>query len=504
MTSALQWLGYCVIISLALALGAHAYEDSARAAGRQGRWGWVVALFASVLLPIISVFRPLPGSTMQLPLLMTISQATAGSAHVADPVSIVSLPTPVMLWATLSFAVVAFLFFSYMRLMRASRSWKLTAVNGLPVYVSHDVGPAALGVVRSDIVLPEWVLSLETRARELMLLHESEHLRMWDPRLMLASLLVGATMPWNPLIWLMVHRLRIAIELDCDARVLARDPDPVRYGAVLIEVGRRRSRSGFALATFAEPRSQLERRIRRMAQWPGRKDGMRATLLAVCALLLGSAAYAAQAPTSGRMSLREFLKIPATPQAAPVASEPVAVEGTDTGLGGKERDTIFVELMRSLPTSVTQALDAPAVVTLDAPPPPMPVLRADTPMHVGDVPMPQITAPHQPQQDISAAPVFTPMTLMPRLLNQAEIEASVARVYPPLLRDGGIGGNTKVWFFIDETGRVVKWQINKSSGYEALDMAALKVAPILRFAPAQNRDVKVPVWVAIDIVFKTR
>jgi TonB family protein len=44
--------------------------------------------------------------------------------------------------------------------------------------------------------------------------------------------------------------------------------------------------------------------------------------------------------------------------------------------------------------------------------------------------------------------------------------------------------------------------VNTPSGYDALDAAALKVAPVLRFTPAMNQDKKVPVWVAIDIVFK--
>jgi periplasmic protein TonB len=104
--------------------------------------------------------------------------------------------------------------------------------------------------------------------------------------------------------------------------------------------------------------------------------------------------------------------------------------------------------------------------------------------------------------DLAAAPVFTPMTVIPKLLNQSEVEKAVTRFYPPLLRDAGIGGKTKVWFFIDESGKAVKWQVNTSSGYDALDAAALKVAPVLRFTPAMNQDKKVPVWVAIDIVFK--
>jgi len=107
-------------------------------------------------------------------------------------------------------------------------------------------------------------------------------------------------------------------------------------------------------------------------------------------------------------------------------------------------------------------------------------------------------------EDISAAPTFTPYTVSPELKNRTEVARALERNYPPLLRDAGVGGTVLVWFFIDETGRVVKTQLNQSSGYQALDDAALRVANVMVFSPAQNRDRKVPVWVALPIVFKTK
>jgi len=107
-------------------------------------------------------------------------------------------------------------------------------------------------------------------------------------------------------------------------------------------------------------------------------------------------------------------------------------------------------------------------------------------------------------EDISAAPTFTPFTVRPELKNAREVARALERYYPPLLRDAGISGTVPVWFFIDENGRVVKTQINQSSGYEAFDEASLKVADMMRFSPALNRDKKVPVWVSIPIVFQVQ
>jgi TonB family protein len=104
-------------------------------------------------------------------------------------------------------------------------------------------------------------------------------------------------------------------------------------------------------------------------------------------------------------------------------------------------------------------------------------------------------------QDIAQAPVFTPFTVAPRVLNRDDVQRTLERTYPPMLRDAGIGGRVDVWFLIDETGRVVKYQVNQGSDYPMLDAAALKVADIMKFSPAMNRDRAVQVWVSLAIAF---
>jgi protein TonB len=96
------------------------------------------------------------------------------------------------------------------------------------------------------------------------------------------------------------------------------------------------------------------------------------------------------------------------------------------------------------------------------------------------------------------------MTVQPKILNRDDVEKAVSRNYPPLLRDAGISGTTIVWFYIDENGRSIKQKVNKTSGYDALDNAALKVAEIIRFTPAENMGKKIPVWVQIPIQFQVK
>lgn len=101
-------------------------------------------------------------------------------------------------------------------------------------------------------------------------------------------------------------------------------------------------------------------------------------------------------------------------------------------------------------------------------------------------------------------PHFTPYTVQPGIKNRSEVEAALVREYPPLLRDAGIGGTVEVWFRIDETGRVVDTQVKTSAGHAALDRAALKVADVVEFTPALNREKPVTVWISLPIHFTVR
>ncbi len=106
--------------------------------------------------------------------------------------------------------------------------------------------------------------------------------------------------------------------------------------------------------------------------------------------------------------------------------------------------------------------------------------------------------------DLSAAPMFTPMTVRPEIRNRSEVQAALMREYPPILRDAGIGGTVVVWFFITEDGVVQDKRVSRSSGQVQFDEAALEVADVFRFSPALNRDRRVQVWIEVPITFQVR
>ena len=106
--------------------------------------------------------------------------------------------------------------------------------------------------------------------------------------------------------------------------------------------------------------------------------------------------------------------------------------------------------------------------------------------------------------DVSSGPTFTPYEVAPVITNLRQVQAALVREYPPILRDAGLGGTVTVYFYIDETGKVIETRVNQSSGHAQLDEAALAVAEIMQFTPAQNRDTNVAVWVSFPILFEVR
>ncbi len=168
-------------------------------------------------------------------------------------------------------------------------------------------------------------------------------------------------------------------------------------------------------------------------------------------------------------------------------------------------------------TEEFEMVDMPPEVVI--PPPPQAIARPATPVvSVADIPDDITIAPttfeSNPVETLPPPPTpgandgmgdfqaFTPSMVRPEFRNRGAIESALMRYYPSHLRDAGIGGTVHVNFWIDENGKVVKYEVAQTSGYEAFDQAAGRVADVMQFSPAMNRNQAVRVVVTFPIVFR--
>jgi protein TonB len=165
------------------------------------------------------------------------------------------------------------------------------------------------------------------------------------------------------------------------------------------------------------------------------------------------------------------------------------------------------------------AVALPPVVNV--PPPPQQIARPATPrVGTADIaedvtiapttfeanPIENLAPPPRPARASSEEdrPRFIPYDTPPKLLNPEEIRALLQRGYPAALREARVEGKVIIWAYVDIEGRVGTAHVQQSSGFAAMDRAALDVAREMRFSPALNRDKKTPVWVQQSIVFQTK
>src|SRR4051812_14379136 len=74
-------------------------------------------------------------------------------------------------------------------------------LDGVSVLVTDSLGPATVGLIRSRVVLPKWVLALPGAQRRYVVRHEEEHRRAHDVHLLVLFSLPLILMPWNLAFW---------------------------------------------------------------------------------------------------------------------------------------------------------------------------------------------------------------------------------------------------------------------------------------------------------------
>lgn len=236
----LGWWVYATIVGALLAPAARAGERLLWARGRMSRPVWLLALLATVVLPLgtyATGAHPITNARLA-GLLGSPAGPLAAAATSLSRATSAWLP---WVWAIASLAlVVAAALGEASRRMRAGPR-VASSVCGVRVWLSANEGPAIIGVLRPRVLLPAWIMSASHGERRLAVAHELNHLRGGDLPLLWTAYLVACAIPWNPAAWWMLHRLHRAVEIDCDRRVLAARRDPRRYAALLVRAAAMRS-----------------------------------------------------------------------------------------------------------------------------------------------------------------------------------------------------------------------------------------------------------------------
>lgn len=314
----IAWMIYVIAVTVLLGAAALLAEQAVHQRRGPRRWIWALAIVASLLMPTVisSVSVQLPNlftpavsqkivvlresASLRLPFMAPAVGSTAREADISTATVIKRV------WIAASAAIALGLLASGAVVMRRKRHWRSAQMSGTEVLVAPDTGPAVVGLLRPRIVVPAWLTEADPTRQDLVIAHEQAHLDAFDPQLLSVALGLLILMPWNLPLWWQLHRLRRAIEVDCDARVLRHQRNPADYGATLLAVGQRQSAYLGVAAAMSESASFLEQRIRIMLKRPAPWNRSAAAALACLSLVTAAIASQVMPPNAPGVDAQEI------------------------------------------------------------------------------------------------------------------------------------------------------------------------------------------------------
>jgi bla regulator protein blaR1 len=320
----LSWILYAICISGVLSLSALAAEYRSRLVQGRSRWIWIAVLLTSVFLPIamssVSVrLPPVPeAASHQTAKTVALREMTSMRLSTIDMVGTTARAFPwsmpdssvTGLWVVLSATLLAGLSASAALLFWQKRNWSRRVVASTQVLVADSAGPAVVGLFRPEIVLPQWVADAQIPLQQAVIAHERSHLDACDPQVLMLALGLLVLMPWNIPLWWQVARLRRAIEIDCDTRVINGGLDAASYGEALVTVGEYQSGYVGIAAGMLGSRAFLEERIKIMVSEPKSWPLAAILLTAITFAMLAVAADISPPEVNGTPHQHKWVQLP--------------------------------------------------------------------------------------------------------------------------------------------------------------------------------------------------
>ena len=276
------------------------------------RWIWCLTIVGSIALPMILSSRHsshvigLWGhELLRIPSAPVVVGAEAESVrrHLLDCAA--GYGTVIMrVWLAAAVLALAWSALSAWRLRRLLRtrcggSSSRAVVDGVPVTLTDTLGPATAGLWRPRVLVPRWVLALPADRRRYVVRHEDEHRRAHDAALLAGVSLLVALMPWNLALWWQLRRLQLAVEMDCDRRVIAALGDAVGYSELLLDVAEASSRGPRLQPALLGGSDMLERRLTALVG-AGRRGVIEWVVAPVAAVALVAVVLSVPHPEMGR------------------------------------------------------------------------------------------------------------------------------------------------------------------------------------------------------------
>jgi TonB family protein len=338
-----SWMLYAVAISILVTIAAFGLERVGQTRGYATRFVWVGALALSLVWPAWHVVArmlpesPKPASVLPFTIVVYAPATVVDGSASLNRAAMIDR-TLAVLWIAASLLLLARLVAAVRTVERSRAQWRAGSIDGVGVRLSDNVGPAVVGLRSMDVVLPEWILSLDAPLRAIVLCHEEEHRAARDPYLLFAAAFAVVLMPWNIALWIQARRLRLAVEMDCDARVLRAHPSPERYGMLMLTIAQRRSVTpGMFAPMLSEPTTDLERRI--LAMRTKTKKLARVTMYGGGVIAVATLAFASTLQSAPSFSSSRFLRTQ-----------------TDSPPSRADRAARDTQTVRKLATVVTSAL----------------------------------------------------------------------------------------------------------------------------------------------------
>ncbi len=397
---------YAILIALVLLASATLLERALTGLRLPARWVWVGALALSVWLPLASLASgarvqsgaeadtltegAAPISRIVVVDLPAAGVETANAGAVLQRLGdwrlavsrtldsgAASLPkvglTPTGIagiWGAASLIVALILTVSLLRLGRRASGWSDENLLGRRVKVSPDLGPATIGVLDPSIVIPRWARELPSHELEIILRHEEEHVRSRDTLVLAIGMLAIAVCPWNPVVWWQARRMKAAVELDCDRRVLREGISPSQYGNLLVALGSRGRIGSLVVPSMAGSTSLLERRLTIMNKAQDRTSVSGVLVTMAMALMLVVVACTTDAPVAtnadGASGVVASAEIDANASGAAEARGEEVVAAIWVDRDGTVQVNSVVHPLEDVATAVAPLYEEGGVVSIEA------------------------------------------------------------------------------------------------------------------------------------------